>query len=156
VNLAYAAGIVDGEGCILVSDHPTRYKGKTPERLGTVYRTYSCRVAVATVDSVIAPWMHRHFGGSLCARKRQVWSWTLATSDAERFLRLVYPFLKLKKAQAKIALRFCVLKRLAHKARDFKKPRASGSHATPPSFQRQFARCKALIQRERAHIGAVA
>lgn len=147
-TLAYAAGIVDGEGCILVSDQLTRYKGKTPERLGQSYRSYSCRVAVATVDSVITPWLYQRFGGSLVDRGG-VGRWTLATSEAERFLRLIFPFLKLKKSQAKIALRFCVMKRLAHNARNFRKPRASGSHATPESFTRQFARCKQLIRRER-------
>ena len=161
-DLAYTAGIVDGEGCILVSHQPTRYKGHNPERIGVVYRSYYCRVAVSMTDSVVVPWLYKNFGGSLCRDKIAYRGsnalfenrWIVATGDAEPFLRAIYPYLKLKQRQAKIALRFCVLKRLAAKARAKNNPRSRGSHATPVSFQRQFGLCKQQIVAERARLKA--
>lgn len=106
-DLAYAAGIIDGEGCITV----------IKQRYATVGwpTNYALSVRVLTTDHVIVPWLQETFGGSYATytdgrtikgsigKERR---WQLASAAAEKFLRAVMPWLKLKRPQAELALQF--------------------------------------------------
>jgi len=105
-DLAYTAGIIDGEGCISI----------VPRKLdGKVY--HSLFVAVTCTDTVIVPWLKATFGGNTHQVKerrknhRDMLQWGISTQEAEDFLRRILPWLRLKKPQAELALYFRTLKR---------------------------------------------
>ena len=108
VTLSYAAGIIDGEGCIsLHRANDSEYKAKC---------SYALHVAVSMTDMVVPAWLYLNFGGSLCHYKgrtpnrKDTHMWTVAAENARRFLIDVLPYLKLKKPQAEIAVEFQTIK----------------------------------------------
>ena len=103
-ELAYAAGLFDGEGCIGI------YKRKMADC--KVGYHYALQVRINMADNIILAWLHLHFGGSLIHDKprksnwKSMTSWALWANGAVKFLKLILPYLKLKKEQAKIAIEF--------------------------------------------------
>jgi len=104
IDLAYTAGIIDGEGCISICKHssPTsRYR----------YR-YDLRVDVGMCEELIPMWLYMHFGGNLRNHKgrkpshRPVYHWQIASKQAQHFLELILPYLKTKRPQAELAITF--------------------------------------------------
>jgi hypothetical protein len=97
-ELAYAAGIVDGEGCI------SFHTGET----------YSIMVVVVNTSEWLVQWLQTSFGGAVYHRHgecesrgwKPIHHWTIASEEALGFLKLVYPYLRLKKPQAEIAIKF--------------------------------------------------
>lgn len=96
-ELAYAAGIIDGEGCIRVNKQGTR--------------RHVVRVHVTNTDLRLVNWLRERFGGYIWtedghympnAKIRHVWE--VSALKAAAFLEIVYPYLMLKKEQAEIAL----------------------------------------------------
>lgn len=115
-ELAYAAGIVDGEGCISVnaSDSPTRSNAAC-----------CLRVYVVNTDEGLIDWFIAKFGG----RKREIpqserdmssfhskqitWTWALRCSgDVAEFLTAILPYVRVKKKQCALGVAFA--KRLAN------------------------------------------
>jgi hypothetical protein len=92
----YIAGYFDGEGCVLLSK-----KGWITCRIRSAYRS--------TLEEI-----HAQYGGYICVEKKthihrkQLWSWTIATRQAERFLRDIEPILQEKKEQVRIVLAYQV------------------------------------------------
>ncbi len=111
-DLAYVAGIVDGEGCIGIQS----FKSKG-HRGGLRYEMY---VAVSNTNEWLIQWLKFSFGGSFCLLSRSglnnkdCWSWRIQTRQAANFLRLIQPYLRLKAPQAELALSFQSGKRPAH------------------------------------------
>ena len=108
-KLAYAAGIVDGEGCISIYSKSIRngqYKG--------ILKNYHLTVVVTQKDGKLVDWLFGNFGGSVSLHKKwerldeKCWmhEWTLNYQNASRFLKQILPFLIIKKKQAEIAIRF--------------------------------------------------
>lgn len=96
-QLAYIAGIVDGEGCIGL----TRMK----------QTRIVMRVSVAMTDKIIPEWLDAEFGGTLSVRNtRPGWKtrydWNIYSQKALVFLKQVLPFLVIKKGQAELAITF--------------------------------------------------
>ena len=100
-EIAYAAGLFDGEGCVSI------YK------IGN--RRLNCalylRAQIVMTDPRPLQWMKQRFGGSLTQRKRQKhykvsFDWRLFSENALQFLELVRPFLIVKKDQAELAIEF--------------------------------------------------
>jgi hypothetical protein len=89
-DLAYLAGIIDGEGYIGIGNAP--------------------RLRVANTNPRLMEWLRCRFGGSIwTSRKRDgrskaLFTWELSARKAERVLREVAPFLILKREQAAIIL----------------------------------------------------
>ncbi len=107
-DLAYVAGIVDGEGCIGLYLHQS--KKRRP--------FYVLQVTVANTNEWLIQWLKFSFGGSVHLRIcdeptncRPQWYWIIAAKKALEFLMLVSPYLRLKKPQAEIAVRFQEAKR---------------------------------------------
>lgn len=109
-DLAYAAGLIDGEGCICIQKSSYGTKSNLPPN-------YALIVVVSTTDAILTPWLHARFGGSVCKFRgyaplrglKQVGMssrWMVASAEAEQFLRAVLPYLQLKKQRAEVALRF--------------------------------------------------
>ena len=94
LDYAYAAGYIDGEGCISVTPHQ---KCKT-----TAY----WRLKVETCDYTTLLWFRDTFGGNLLATtlrhnsKKQPWSWKISGITAVTFLMNVK--LIAKESQRKI------------------------------------------------------
>jgi len=106
---AYAAGLVDGEGCIAVvrSFLPARNK-----------YGYGVQVVVANRDRPVLGWMQELWGGlvvSVSMRKglaRPSWNWRCRPGQgAEAFLRGIRPWLRIKTKQCDNALAMIALLR---------------------------------------------
>ncbi len=100
----YTAGIVDGEGSIMI----TKTKGPTYRR-GFVYKL---EVIVVNTNEWLVQWLKLNYGGSIHVRKsrkpqeKDCYTWSLSSRAAKHFLEFIEPYLILKKAQAEIAMRF--------------------------------------------------
>jgi hypothetical protein len=96
---AYVAGLADGDGSIWIQPgRTTQLYPKISIRLGWKGRT--------TLEE-----LHRCFGGYMGEEKRQahpkhsaVYHWTATGRSAVPVLQHIYPFLRIKKAQAAVAL----------------------------------------------------
>jgi len=109
VDLAYMAGIVDGEGCFFMC--------KLPKKEGDGYTTehYRGLLKIDNTDIRLLDWIDNTFSGTSSARcrstssrkfEREVFTWN-ATGD--RLLDLceqILPYLIIKKEQCEIMIRF--------------------------------------------------
>jgi hypothetical protein len=100
---AYAAGFVDGEGCIAV------VRSFGPKR-GRYY--YGVQVVVTNTDRRVLDWMQSVWGGWVVPtstsatqiRARSGWNWRTSSVTARAFLRGLQPWLRLKGGQCENAL----------------------------------------------------
>jgi hypothetical protein len=96
-ELAYMAGIVDGEGHIGV------------HRNG---RHIASAFAVSNTDPRMMKWIQDRFGGTCCKAKRDwrgnkdLYHWRCYGDLAERVIRAIYPYLVIKREQADIYFAF--------------------------------------------------
>ena len=106
-DLAYFAGIIDGEGSIML------YRDKQR-------RTFM-RVMVGNTNEWLINQLCFSFGGVKNVTRqyhliwKPCWHWSIHGSKAVEFLKLILPYLKLKRAQAEIAIRFQERKSKARK-----------------------------------------
>jgi len=123
VDLAYAAGAIDGEGCIGL--HRTGNKSRPSVGL---------RLSVFNTDPRLPYRMQDLFGGNVYVSKRPLGhkplhEWVLLSAKAADVLKKVYPYLVIKKEQADIALDFAKIigkrgpqkSEIMEKREDFKK-----------------------------------
>lgn len=101
-DLAYTAGIMDGEGSIGIA----RHKSKSCKR---GYTLELC-VQVTSSDEWLCTWLKFAFGSSLSHSVNNagnpMWHWILGARKASDFLKLILPYLKLKRPQAELAILF--------------------------------------------------
>jgi hypothetical protein len=109
---AYAAGLIDGEGCI----HISKEKPETMER--AVNSKYGLTVIVDMADGKGIDLLYGLFGGKIKqvdTNKRKSfipytfdksWHWEIYGTKAKEMLKKIYPFLRIKKEQARIAIDF--------------------------------------------------
>jgi hypothetical protein len=98
-NLAYVAGLIDGEGCI----HLDCPRGVT----------YRARVSVGMTEPALPllQGLRAEWGGTLYQLRKPTdrwagaWTWHLTGSPATALLTAIRPFLRLKSTQAESALR---------------------------------------------------
>lgn len=108
-EIAYLAGIIDGEGNISVS----RCLRKTRDSY-----LYSVRLVVTNTRPDLIEWIRGRFGGRVqvksppTARHRAAYRWTVDGRRARPILTQVYPYLVLKSHQARIALAYLNLRGL--------------------------------------------
>jgi len=93
-NLAYAAGIVDGEGCIGIFRRVNRQ----------AFRTH---ITVAMCELAVPEFLFQIFGGSLSKHERlfrpnarEQYVWLVAAQKAAECARAILPYLRIKQAQA--------------------------------------------------------
>lgn len=102
-ELFYLAGIFDGEGCISVT------KGQDHKSINP---HYSVVVALGLTHEYIPQLLRFHFGGSVYKMKpkylgcKPAWKWQISSSNALSFLKIIAPYLRLKRAEAELAIRF--------------------------------------------------
>jgi hypothetical protein len=102
-DAAYAAGILDGEGCIYVQDS-TR---KSPTRRA-FYAVVEVGMSVKGMPAM--RWMQTRYGGSIYRTRlaTEKWEeahlWHLHGDEAAALLRVAGPYLRLKSEQARMAV----------------------------------------------------
>lgn len=96
---AYAAGLIDGEGCVLIQES----HGQTYHHLVTVGMTEKTLAVLG--------WMESRYGGKTKRARAATdkwdaaYSWTVAGDAATNLLEAVSPHLVLKSEQARVALK---------------------------------------------------
>jgi len=105
-SLAYAAGIVDGEGCIRINK-----QGKSGN--------HAIRVQITNTKHVLVSQFQEWFGGNITVneasrynpRANTSYVWEVSAKRAADVLSAIGPYLKLKKEQADVALQLQDTKR---------------------------------------------
>lgn len=111
-QLAYLAGLFDGEGCIYI------VKALPRGRDGEKNRRYLLRIDIWNHDprliaKVVEVFKSGHVTEEqLSNSRRRGWRWTASLRKAEEALEAMYPFLISKKNTAKYALLLQILKRM--------------------------------------------
>ena len=101
-DLAYTAGIIDGEGYIGIKRH------KKPE-----YNwNYNVRLQVTNTDKTLMDWLLIKWGGHIYSRLGRTerhapqYIWTLNCQDSVDMLQQLLPYLVIKQKQAQLAIGF--------------------------------------------------
>jgi hypothetical protein len=107
IDKAYAAATIDCEGWIGIV-HGVGYNRKHEK-----YLRYACTVRVGTTSKDLTDWLQQTFGGGVYFRKSQKdewkdqWYWVLGSAKLViPFLTMILPHLKIKSAQANLALEY--------------------------------------------------
>ncbi len=105
-ELAYAAGLFDGEGSVLFR---TRPGGRYHDPLRVRKRYHQIDVSLSSTDLVIVVWLNERWPGTVNQhvyrneRHNPAWRWVRTGAKAEAFLRDARPYLILKAPQADLA-----------------------------------------------------
>ncbi len=108
VELAYIAGLIDGEGCIGIYSYPD---GRGVSRL------HILDVVITNNNPACYQFLKERFGGAVHERKYKAefvnsnYQWRLRGIKAKDFLELIEPYLILKKQQAQLAIEFILEKK---------------------------------------------
>jgi len=111
-ELAYTAGIIDGEGCIKVYKVNSKICHRPHNR-------YTLNVQVSMTNKPLIKWLRKKYGGyfyihSFIKKNHPTWKlqyrWMLQNQHCKDFLENILPFLKIKKIHATEALNFLKLK----------------------------------------------
>ncbi len=100
---AYAAGLIDGEGCITIQRISCPKQG---------YCIYQLRVIVGNTEHAMLDWLQSHFGGSIQQKaekrvnRRDCWMWSIVSHQAKLFLEKILPYMVTKKLRAEIAIEY--------------------------------------------------
>lgn len=102
-ELAYLAGIIDGEGCFTIEICPP-----TSYRKGTLF---TCRLTITNTDERLLKWLSEKVGGKIFKRKlingrKQCYSWRIYASVIDQIIPCVIPYLITKKDEAKVIMKF--------------------------------------------------
>ena len=98
-DIAYIAGLFDGEGCVSYKQYNRQRKhNKKP------YPTWQIRVEIAMTDKAVIEWLHETLGFGWSAEKKyhtkpkykRQWRWCCGYRDALIFAKLLWPFAQVK------------------------------------------------------------
>jgi len=98
---AYTAGMIDGDGCISLR------KKTSPGRRGYIF---GISVSVGSTDEWLCQWLKMQFGSAIHAprMKKSTWKqyylWAIADKKAYELLKLVKPYLQIKRQQAEVCM----------------------------------------------------
>jgi hypothetical protein len=158
VDLAYCAGLIDGEGCIMVK------RGKAYRHLtGRINPSYIASVQVRMVDEGAIRFLRDTLGGWYwrekphLARGRPLYCWQIQQAAAESALRLLRPYLRVKHEQADnaLALRRLQADRNSHRTkltgyRNFPNQYGTSRKVANRAYSDEYmAQCEALYLRSR-------
>ena len=100
-ELAYAAGIIDGEGCICLMRDTSKKNGRTK---------YTLSVQVVMTNKCVVEYLRHTFGGLIReddgSKKgySKVYYWGVRTRQVGILLKKILPFLRGKRKQAELAI----------------------------------------------------
>ena len=101
-DLAYFAGIVDGEGCIVIMRSKRQHStARSP--------SFCALLTVTSTDEWLPHQLRFAFGGTVYllaprTNHRKTWRWDIASKQAMSCLQALLPYLRLKHEQARIAI----------------------------------------------------
>ncbi len=104
-QIAYFAGIMDGEGCFFIGNFR-----KNPKSGAAYYQTL---LVVSNTDKKLIDWLYNNFGGmvSMYTRKqlpknarKQVHRWQASGERLKHLCELILPYIVCKKREAEIML----------------------------------------------------
>jgi len=115
IDLAYTAGILDGEGCICIT--------KRGDLRGRRHPYIMLEVIIVNTQEWLGHWLRAQFGGTLKQQhklppNKDLWVWNLTNTKASEFLELLLPFIHLKRPQAELAISFQHMKNSPHRAKN--------------------------------------
>ena len=109
-DLAYMAGIIDGEGYISLARRNSK-RNKSGIR-------YDIQVGVTNTNKWLLETFRFAFGGSISKKKKgyekslpssqDCFNWQVGNKQALIVVRTLLPYLRLKRPQAELAIEFCV------------------------------------------------
>ena len=100
-ELAYIAGIFDGEGTVTISSYKASRYGGSQRRL--------LMVLLSSTDRSVVDYLRETFGGAITITKvhdnhKEIRRWTLSSRMAADFLYRVLPYLRIKREHAILGL----------------------------------------------------
>jgi hypothetical protein len=137
-ELAYMAGIIDGEGTICIT--------KTNGGTRSIAKNFDVLVVVNMTRPTPLDFIAKRFGGTVTRRERgsknyaAIFRWFACANRARKFLMAIRPFLHLKCKQADIALKYLTLKR-------GRKGSTPLTKAIIAAREKLYLRCKKLNRR---------
>ncbi len=102
--LAYAAGVVDSDGCIGITKRAPQAVNR---RVSPAYQGY---ITVTNTSLELLNWFEDEFGGSrknrtqVLATHKRCYNWAVTNTAAAAMAELLIPYLKVKGAQAKLII----------------------------------------------------
>jgi hypothetical protein len=97
VDLAYIAGLIDGEGSIQYKQYMRKRKHNP-----RAYPTWSIRIEIAMTDQSVLVWLNEILGvGTVNPRKvkpgkKKQWRWRCSHRQAYFVARLIWPYVHIK------------------------------------------------------------
>ena len=105
-QIAYLAGIIDGEGSIYIGNFSKNKKTNVPY--------YQTNVQVTNTDKPLIDWLYETFGGLVSKRttrqhasnsRKQAYIWTASGERVTHLCELILPYLIAKKRQCEIMIK---------------------------------------------------
>jgi len=101
-DIAYIAGLFDGEGCIRINKNSANRN------------YYTLNVSVKMAWEWMPKYLHLAFGGSIHKYKmdkyypnaKDQWCWNIRGKEATEFLKAILGYLRVKRAEAELAIVF--------------------------------------------------
>ena len=98
-DIAYIAGLFDGEGNVMCKQYMRKKKGEKK-----AYKTWYIRCEIAMTDEMIIDWIYTTLGFGWSAEKKynnkpkykKQWRWCCGYRDALTFAKLVWPYAQVK------------------------------------------------------------
>ena len=96
-EVAYIAGLFDGEGCVTCKQKPT----KRADRKGKVYNQWYIRCEISMTNQEVISWIHETLGFGWSREKiykkrpkhyKRQWRWCCGYRDALTFAKLLWPY----------------------------------------------------------------
>jgi hypothetical protein len=100
IDIAYIAGLFDGEGSVSYYQRKEKRKGKKK-----AYNFWVIRCELSMTDQYVVEWMHKVLGvGTVIKRlptkswigKKTQWRWRCCHRDALSFAKLIWPYTQVK------------------------------------------------------------
>lgn len=141
IHAAYLAGLVDGEGCLQVVENKAQVN-----RSGYLCSPrFIARVDITNTSARMMDWIQGHVKGLVVIKQRAgqwkstktCYRWVLSMGQAVKFLRIIHPYLVIKKDQADLVFK---LKRI-QMSRD---PKITG-HAPARLTDEELAERRGII-----------
>lgn len=101
--LAYAAGIIDGEGCIRIG----RYTNTKTGKIG-----YRGMIQVGMTNRLAIEWLKDNLGGNFYVgrtsydRRKPCFNWIMRAADGAKLLSALLPYLIVKREHADLFIEF--------------------------------------------------
>ena len=107
IDLAYMAGFIDGEGCISIY----KWSKKKMKNDNVKTQGYGLELSIGNTDYKTLRWIQDNVGGKIYEKKikinlKKLWIWKMTGTKLTPFLKLIIPYLKQKKEQARSAFEF--------------------------------------------------